>query len=158
MGRGPCPAPGRCRSLTRFACERLAAGSEPAAKCSLQILPGTCQLPPVLHPACLSFPERPARRSNPAFPRRSSRCNSRALPAELRSGDQCDISAPRQRSAPAALRTAMAQCPARQVSHCNFSECCYSGERQPIYHGRHTGKALHSGDRGLLVPLPRPAP
>lgn len=48
MGQEPCPAPGRWHTLTRFARERLAADSEPPAKFSPQILPGTCQLPPVL--------------------------------------------------------------------------------------------------------------
>lgn len=112
------------------------------AKFLLQILPGTYQAPSesfqhLTHPALSLFLERSARRwSNPAFPqclfsRYSLRSPTaaiklRVLPSELWSGDQCDISARRQRSAPAALCRAMAQCPPRQVSYCNFSECGYS--------------------------------
>lgn len=48
VGREPGPASGPWHTLTRCACERLAADSEPPAKFSRQILPGTCQLPPLL--------------------------------------------------------------------------------------------------------------
>lgn len=108
VGREPCPAPGRWHTPTGFACELLAADSEPLAKFSLQTLPATCQLPPVLSASNTSSASyfRRDRRGGPAlpFPGASSpgvrpaprRCNIPVLPAELWSGNQCDISAQRR--------------------------------------------------------------